>query len=483
MLSLVKKYKQVPIQIKASIWFLVCSFLQKGIMVITTPIFTRIMSTEEYGRFGVFNSWMSIISVFVTLNLYSGMYTRGLVKYENDRNVFSSSIQGLVLLLSTCWLLLYLAFQNIINSFSSLSTTQMLLMFILIWTSSAFNFWASEQRVELHYKALVAVTLAVSLLKPILGVILVLNLEDKVTARIIGLVIIEILFFTWCFISQLIRGKRLYNKMYWKEALVFNLPLVPHYLSMSILNGADKIMIERMIDSSEAGIYNLAYQISQVMMLFNIALTQTIEPWLYKKIKDGNTSEIKRVAYPSWAFIALMNILLVILAPDIVAIFAPRGYYDAIWVIPPIAMSVYFIFLYAFFAVFEFYYAKTKLAAVATCTGAVLNIGLNLLFIRLFGYYAAGYTTLFCYIVYAFMHYLFMKNICDNQGYKQPVYDVRYLFLLSMVFVILSFLSMITYNRPIIRYCVLAFIVLVALLKRKVLIDFGINLLSKRKEK
>ena len=258
-------------------------------------------------------------------------------------------------------------------------------MLLMIWTSGAFNFWAAEQRVELHYKSLVYLTLMVSIIKPVVTILLVSHAQDKVTARIMGLAMVELVCFTGCYLNQLKRGKRFYDRQFWHEAFLFNIPLVPHYLSMTILNGADKIMIERMVGSSEAGIYNLAYQIAQVMMLFNVALTQTIEPWLYQKINAKRTEDIRSVAYPSWIFVALINLLLILMAPEIVLFFAPRAYYRAIWVIPPIAMSVYFIFLYAYFAVFEFYYTKTKLAAVATCTGAVLNVALNYVFIKRYG--------------------------------------------------------------------------------------------------
>ncbi len=43
------RYRAIPIAAKASIWFIVCSVLQKCISMITLPIFTRLMSTEQYG--------------------------------------------------------------------------------------------------------------------------------------------------------------------------------------------------------------------------------------------------------------------------------------------------------------------------------------------------------------------------------------------------------------------------------------------------
>ena len=76
--KLLGKYNSLSVQIRATIWFFVCSVLQRGISVITTPIFTRLLSTEEYGQFSVFNSWLSIAQIIVTLQLSAGVYREGI---------------------------------------------------------------------------------------------------------------------------------------------------------------------------------------------------------------------------------------------------------------------------------------------------------------------------------------------------------------------------------------------------------------------
>ncbi|MDE5916568.1 MAG: hypothetical protein K2G62_00390, partial [Oscillospiraceae bacterium] len=131
--NIVAKYKKMPIQMKASVWFLICSFLQKGISTITTPIFTRLLSTEEYGQYSVFNSWLSVVTIFVTLNLFYGVYTQGLVKFSNERDVFSSSLLGLTTSLTVVWTAIYLCFHNFWNNIFSLTTVQMLSMLVMIW--------------------------------------------------------------------------------------------------------------------------------------------------------------------------------------------------------------------------------------------------------------------------------------------------------------------------------------------------------------
>lgn len=469
--AMLDKYKKLSTQIKASFWFLICAFLQKSISFITTPIFTRLLTTAEYGQYNVFNSWMGILSVIVTLNLYYGVYARGLVTFESERNEFSSSLQGLTLTLVAAWMAVCLLFSQFWNQLTGLTTLQMLLMLQMMWTTAVFSFWSCEQRVDLKYRKLVLVTVIVSIAKPILGIVFVNLSEDRVTARIFAIALVELIAYTGFFFVQIYRGKRFFSAKFWKHALVFNIPLIPHYLSSSILNSADRIMIDQMVGQSEAGIYGLAYSISMIMTMFNTALTQTIEPWLYKKIHTRRIQDIGQVAYPSMILIAVVNILLIAFSPEIISIFAPNEYYDAIYVIPPVAMSSFFMSSYSFFAVFEFYYQRTKLIALATSVGAILNIVLNYIFIKIYGYYAAGYTTLVCYILYAVFHYIAMMKTCKNKFDGQKPYSIAIYAAIMGVFLALGFLLLFTYRFPWLRYALILIFAVILILKRKLIVE------------
>ena len=130
MKKIIGAYKNLPVQARASFWFLICSFLQRGISVITTPIFTRILSTSEYGQFSVFNSWMLLVGPIISLNLSSGVYSQGVVKFEDDRAKFSSALQGLSVTLIFGWFLIYIFNKEYFNSLLSLDTFQMVAMII-----------------------------------------------------------------------------------------------------------------------------------------------------------------------------------------------------------------------------------------------------------------------------------------------------------------------------------------------------------------
>lgn len=461
------KYLKMPVQVRAAFWFLVCNVLQKGISVITTPIFTRVLSTAEYGQFSVFNSWMSIVSIVVTLNLFAGVYTQGLIKYDNDRPAFSSSLQGLTLCLMLLWTIIYYCFHNYFNSLMSLTTTQMTAMLIIIWSSTAFGFWSAEQRVLYKYRLLVTLTLTVSVLQPVLGIILILHSEDKVMARILGILLSQIVIYACCFVSQMYRGKKFYSRKYWIYVLRFNIPLVPHYLSQTVLSSADRIMINDMVGSGEAGIYGLAYSLAQIMLIINAALVQTINPWYFEKLKRKEYERIAPISYICLIIIAMANIVLIAFAPEAVAVFAPKEYYHAIWVVPPVAMSSIFFLEYDLFSKYEFYYEKTIFIMIASILGAIINIVLNFIFIPMFGYLAAGYTTLFCYALYAIGHYWFMNKICrDNLNGLKP-YNTVVLIIITGSFIVVGFVFMLSYNSIAIRYSLLVLFVIIILIKRK----------------
>ncbi len=478
------KYKTLPVQVRASFWFLICSFLQKGISMLTTPIFTRLLSTSEYGQYNVFNSWLGITIIIVSLCLYAGVHAQGLIKYDNEQAIFSSALQGLTTVLVLAWTLIYLLFQSFWNNLLGLTTIQILAMLLMTWMTAIFGFWANEQRVSYSYKTLVIVTVLVSIAKPFLGIFLVLHSTDKVTARILGLLIVECIGYSWMYVYQMKRGKVFFSKKFWLYALAFNIPLVPHYLSQTVLNSADRIIIQRMVGESEAGIYSLAYSLSQIMVLFNTALSQTISPWMYQKIKGNKSKEIAPIAYMTLIIVAIVNLTLILLAPEAVRIFAPPSYYDAIWIIPPVAMSVYFMFSYDLFSKYAFYHEKTKFIMTASVAGAILNIVLNYFCIKQFGYVAAGYTTLLCYLVYSTVHYYFMKRVCDQFCGGQYPYDTKVILAITLPFMALGFIFLCTYQTlPAVRYSILILFIILLIVRRKYIIEVIKNLISLRNSK
>lgn len=467
----IDRYSKIPVPAKCSFWFLICFFLQKSISVITTPIFTRLLSTVEYGQYSVFNSWLSIIEVFTTLCLFYGIFSQGLVKFEERRNSFASSMQGLCTILVIFWAIVYSLFRNFWNSLFELSTFQMIAMIIIIWTNSVSTFWIVYKRFEFSYRAPIILSMIVSVCRPLISILFVNCSDNKVDARIFGIMLVNIFAYSPLFFIQWKKGNKFIDLALWKYALKFNIPLLPHYLSNTILSGADRIMIQGMVGSSEAGIYSLAYSVSMLMTLFNSSIMQTLEPWILKKIKNKEVKDISQIVYPTMTLIMILNIIFISLAPEIVAIFAPGTYSQAIHIIPPVTLSVVFLFMYEVISSIAMYYEKTWFITAATIVTAISNIVLNYICINIWGYVAAAYTTLGCYIFRVIMHYIMMRKVCWKElNGNQPIY-FRDLYPRVLLFLFVGFLFLLIYDYIVIRYILLLIMVLIMLAnKNKIMI-------------
>ena len=101
------KYKMLPNTVKATLWFTVCSFFQKGIQFITVPLFTRLLTVEQYGQFSIYQTWLSLLIIVGTFNLSNDVSINGLNRFETDKNKFISSMQGLSSLITFLIFILY----------------------------------------------------------------------------------------------------------------------------------------------------------------------------------------------------------------------------------------------------------------------------------------------------------------------------------------------------------------------------------------
>ena len=380
--KLIQKYNTMRAPVKMAFWFLICSFIQRGIGMITTPIFTRIMTDAEFGRYSIYTSWYSIISVFVTLGIAGNCLTRGLVVAEGDkeRDELASSFYGLIITLVLVYGIFYLVFRRWINSITGLTSYQFLMMGIDFITIQASQVWINTKRVAYKYRGIVVLTLLMAVARPLIAVFLVLHAPEtaQVEARITGIAIANTLVFTGIIIILFIKGKKYYIRDNWKYALSFCIPLIPHYLSQTILNQSDRIMISRFIGNAEAGYYTLAYMLAAIMLMFNSSVAQSLDPWIYHSIKEKKLNRIGPVSYRLTAIIAIINFLVMGMAPEILTILGPESYKSALWAIPPVTASVFFQFMYDLFASFQFYYKKTRWVAIGSCGGAILNIILKL---------------------------------------------------------------------------------------------------------
>ena len=105
--KLLLRWSGIPIQVKASVSYTICNILQKSLSFITLPLFTRLLTTEQYGQYSVYASWSAILTIFITLYLSSGSFSKAMVKFEDARERYLASVQNITVLLAVVFLAVF----------------------------------------------------------------------------------------------------------------------------------------------------------------------------------------------------------------------------------------------------------------------------------------------------------------------------------------------------------------------------------------
>lgn len=456
--KLFEKYQTIPLPVKATFWFAVCNAIQSGCKFLAMPFLIRVLTTEEYGTYSVFLSWTQLLTVFATLHLHAGVFNNALFKYPDRRDQSTSVMQSLAMVLTAVTFALYLMFTPFWDRLFDMDRWITLMIFVQLFFTESFLLWSARQRFEYKYLHLLGYTALLSVLYALLPAAAALACRPgkRLMAVICSGVIIQSGFGLGFMVYNYVKGRCFFDRRLWGFSLRFNLPLVPHYLSGIILGQADRVMIRRYIGASEAGIYSFVYNISLAINIVTSAINNAIIPYTYKKLKEKEQRDLQAVINSLLLLVGGMVLVLSIAAPEIIRVVATDAYYEAIGLVPVIALSSYFTFVYSLFGNVEFYFEANKFITFASAVGAVLNVILNYLLLPVFGYYVAAYTTLACYIMFALAHYVFMRQVCRKRMSGERVYDGKAILLLSVFFVAAVFGVIPLYEHPLARYGMLA---------------------------
>ncbi|MGE4284625.1 MAG: lipopolysaccharide biosynthesis protein [Clostridia bacterium] len=465
MINLIRKWQVLSPAVKASIAFLVASVLTKGATFLSTPIFTRIMSEGEIGSVGSFLSLRGIYEVIATLSLTSlGVINVGMSKHteEKEREGYLSAVVGFCICFSVItgiilYTIIIFFFEDIV-----LPKVFIFLMITHAIFTPATSFWIMKERYEFRYKKVFFVTIFQILTGQLFAIIAIsIARENLDEVRLLAYAIVDYSIGLYFILNLSLKGKRFYDSRIWIDTFRFALPLIPHYLASVVLTGSDRIMIRFLISDSAAGIYTVVYGVGSIGTIIWGAIQGSITPVIYKNMNNENAANIQELSKKLIIIFGTMCFLISLLAPEVVAFLGPSSYLSGISIVPPVIGAVLVSCLYNLFSIVVFYYKKPLFIAFASIVAAIINIGLNLIFIPKYGFVAAGYTTLVSYIVLALMHYINMKKI-----QKINLYNCKQLFIICGFFLVLCTLSKGIYNYNFLRY-ILSIIIVVFLIHNR----------------
>ena len=478
------KKAEKNVQVKASLAYTICSIVQKGLTFITMPIFTRLLTEEQYGLFSIYFSWSAIITIFTTLNLPYGSFSKAMVKFEDSRNQYISAVQVICIILSVVLFAIYFPLRKYFNEIFELPTFLVIIMLVEIVANFAILCWSGRCRFEYKYISVVLVTILIALCSPAVALIFIFTTGEanKGYARILGSAFVTIAVGTAFLIYNFAKGKNPFKKDMFKYALGMNGALIFYYLSQVVFNQSDRIMISHMIGMDKAAIYSVAYNLAIVLTFIIDAINNSYVPWFYEKIKKGEAKDNKKISVLLTIFIGFLLLGIIALAPELIYILAGKNYLEAKWVVAPIAMSLLLLFLSQQFINVEFYYEKKYFLVIASIGAALVNVGLNFWLIPKYGYIAAGYTTLLSYIIFALCNYLVFVWLLKRQKLKNDMYNIPLLLLILVVFMGIGFLAMFLYNYSIVRYIIIGVVLLTLAICSKWIYKFAKKFFNKKEE-
>ncbi len=476
--ELLNKTKDIPQGVKASFAYFLASVFSKGISYIVTPLYTRLMTAGEYGQVSVYMTWLEVFGIIAMFCLSYGVFNSGMVDYPDKRDEYSFSMLILSNIITLCFSAIFLALYPIIKSIIKMDFPLAVLMCVIFFFQPAYNFWVTKQRYELKYKYTFIVSVVSAVFSPLVAVLLLWKGNgNAVYERIFGAEAILILIYIFFYIFILVRGKARVNIKYWKFALLFNLPLLPHYLSMYLLSSSDKIMIQHLVSDEATAYYSVAHSIAAIALVVWTAINGSLIPYSYEKLKIKDYNSISRVTMPILLLFAAACVGVIMLAPEAVRIIATNDYMEAIYVIPPIVAGVFFQVQYHVYSNAVYFYKKPIYVMFASVSAMVLNIALNYFGIKKFGYIAAGYTTLISYAVQAGIDYLAMRKVA-----KCDIYNMKFMALMSVSVVAIALICNLFYNIAWIRYSILGLLVVIAIFFRRKIFEM-ISFMFKKNKK
>lgn len=445
---------------KATGLYTIGNFFNKAVSLLLLPIFTRLLSTSSYGVVSTYLSWVNIFVIIIGAELNLTLRS-AYSDYKNELNSYIYSINYLTTVIFFATLTITLIITKIF--FSKQIAVLSFFCLYQAYLSAIINVELQKQMMALEYVKRTVLLILPNLISALLGVAIILIWPSTdYMGRIITMVFVYTIIGGYLLIKYWKNRKLKNTYRYWKYALSYSLPLIFHGLAGVLLNNIDKTMVTTLRSAEETGIYSVAYTMGMALIAVTSALESVWIPWFTKMMNLGKKEAVNQIGslyIYSGTFVCVAAMMCL---PEILKLFSEKSYWDAIYILPPIVLASFIVFLFTISANIEYYYKSTKQIATNTIVATVLNIILNYIFIPSYGAIAAAYTTVVSYIVSFILHYLHARKL-DKSIFNTKMYCIP-LVLVTISTIITYFLI----NNAIARWIIAltSMIVFAAILMR-----------------
>lgn len=387
--------------LKDSAIYAIPSFISRGLSLLLIPLYTRVLSPDDYGSLDLLLVFASIINLTVALEVSQGVAR--FYRSEPDthaRMAYASSGFWFLLVCYTIFSLVCFSFAASL-SILVMGREGMELAFKIgifyIWINGIFNLLQNQFRWELRSAQYALVSVVVTFCTAGMSVFLTYSLQWGLLGLLCGMSFgsfIGVVISLW-FLRQTFRFHFDFLKL--KQMLIFSSPLVVSGIAVFVSSYIDRMMIKHFLSIYDVGLYGVGFRLAGIAGLLMAGFQGAFTPLVYTHYQNPDTPrQMARIFRIFILFSLLFFIAIALFANDILVLFTTPDYYSAsqvvIFLVPAILLSQMYIFAPGIGIA-----KKTHLIIWINLMGAGVNALLNWWMIPLLGISGAAMATLIAY--------------------------------------------------------------------------------------
>lgn len=406
------KYKALTSNI---VFLLFSQFCTKLIGFFLVPLYTKILSTQEYGIYDLSLTTINLLIPILTLNLGESVLRFVLDKEINSRNVLTVSTKYLLLgtTIFSAFLLINLFFE-IIPSIIPYWHFILILFFITTLSTNISYYAKGTGKLKASAVSGLFGTAITFVLNICFLAILRMGLKGYYLATIIGISVQTIILYFGCSCYKHIRFSGFHGLE--REMKSYSTPLIANSLAWWVNSSADKYLITHICGISETGIYSVGYKIPSIL---NVVQSVFNQAWSISSVTEFDSNDKDSFFSNTYK---MLNCALTILCSMIILLTKPLAYllysndfYSAWKYVPFLTISFIFGSISGYYGGIFTAVKDTKILAKTTFIGATINILLNIFLIKTIGPLGASVSTALSYFSVWLIRLVYIKKYISLQ--------------------------------------------------------------------
>ena len=436
--------------------------IPKFMALITLPILTKHLSVNEYGIYDMILSVGSLAIPLMTLLIQQAAF-RFIIDSNNDKAEIVTSTFGVFGILAVAWGIII----GGASFFGIYDKVFLLIMWILYLFESLYDIFGQIVR-GLGKNFLFSCGVIIYSNANLFFVLFLLRRND---INIYSIILSSLMAYILAFLFIGVKG-RVYDYIkigkfsltQVKRMLHYAIPIIPSSISLWVVNLSDRLLIISFLGASMNGVYAAANKIPNlcgiVYSVFNLAWTEMAARTVNDKDRDLYYTELYNSLF---SFMTGCFMILIVVSPLVFNVLIDDKFSLGLQQMPILFAGIFFSSLVSFYGGIYVALKKTKQVGLSSVIGAILNLLINIFFIRKLGLFAASVSTVVSYyLIYVYRKidvrkYIFIKlnRVLGLSGYLSLVIIcVLYYINLNAMFVVGSVLAIVfnwRFNMPIFR--------------------------------